>query len=323
MGRKRIIDYLLALVIVISLNFFLPRLLPGDPLLSIYGEDALITMTPEAKVELTRRMGLDKPLWEQFFNYLSGIVKGDLGYSYYFQGPVLDLLLGALPWTLLLTGLALIISTLIGFILGVESGWRKGRLADQGLLTGFMFLNGFPDLVIGLFLLLLFGVVLGLFPLGGAMTPYSQLTGVSLLLDVLHHLFLPLSALVLTEIASCYLLTRTTVVTLLEEPFILTARAKGIKPKNIRYRHVGRNSLLPIVTRTGVRLGRLFTGALFIETIFAYPGMGLLIYRAILGRDFPLIQGVFFLVAVVILLINFFVELIYPRIDPRVKNNAY
>ena len=119
------------------------------------------------------------------------------------------------------------------------------------------------------------------------------------------------------------MLTRTTVVTLLEEPFILTARAKGIKPKNIRYRHVGRNSLLPIVTRTGVRLGRLFTGALFIETIFAYPGMGLLIYRAILGRDFPLIQGVFFLVAVVILLINFFVELIYPRIDPRVKNNAY
>ncbi|MFZ7104182.1 MAG: ABC transporter permease [Peptococcaceae bacterium] len=323
MGRKRIADYIIAFLLILSLNFFLPRLLPGDPLTAIYGQDALAAMSAETEAKLVQQLGLDKSLGEQFAIYLAGLVEGDLGYSYYFQAPVTQILKGALPWTLLLVVTALVIATFLGFALGLESGWRRGRMFDKGLLTCFMFFNGFPDFVVGLFLLLIFSVALGIFPLAGALTPYGQLAGIDLVIDVLYHLILPLTALVITEVASCYLLTRSIALTVLGEPFILTARAKGIKPVHIKYKHLGRNSLLPVITRTGVRLGRLFTGALFIETIFTYPGIGLLIYRAVLFRDYALIQGVFFVVAAVIILINFVLELSYQKIDPRVKNHAY
>ncbi|KJS79749.1 MAG: ABC transporter permease [Peptococcaceae bacterium BICA1-8] len=323
MEKQRIVDYLIAFLIILSLNFFLPRLLPGDPLTAIYGDDALLSITQEAKEDLAAKMGLDKPLLEQFGIYLNSIFKGDLGYSYYFQSSVQKLLLGTLPWTLLLIVPALFISTILGFIVGLESGWRYGRLFDKRLLTGFMLLNGFPNFLVGISLLLVFSVSLGIFPLAGAVTPYAQLSGIRLLLDILHHLVLPLTALVTAEIAASYLLTRTTVLTVLGEPFILTARAKGIRTVNIKYKHLGRNSLLPVVTRIAVRLGRMFTAVLLIENIFAYPGVGLLIYRAILARDFLVIQGVLFVVAVVILVTNFLLELLYKKIDPRVIEHAY
>jgi len=145
MEKQRIVDYLIAFLIILSLNFFLPRLLPGDPLTAIYGDDALLSISQEAKEDLAAKMGLDKPLWEQFVIYFSSIFKGDLGYSYYFQSSVQKLLLGTLPWTLLLTVPALFISTILGFIVGLESGWRYGHLFDKRLLTGFMLLNGFPN----------------------------------------------------------------------------------------------------------------------------------------------------------------------------------
>ncbi|MBZ4687909.1 MAG: peptide/nickel transport system permease protein [Clostridia bacterium] len=316
--KKKALDYLLAFIIIISLNFLLPRLLPGDPLAAIYGEEALIAMTSELEAELIERFGLDKSLPEQFIIYLSSLLKADLGYSYYYETSVTKLILGALPWTLLLVGLGLVLSTLLGFILGLESGWNRGRWQDKGILTGLMLLNGFPDFFIGILLLLVFAVSLGIFPLSGALTPYTGLSGFALVRDILWHLSLPLAAVVLSEITASYLLTRTTVITILGEPFILTARAKGLKDTAIRYRHVGKNSLLPILTRTGIRVGRIFAGAIFIEIVFAYPGLGVLIFNSLMARDYPVLQGIFLLVAIGVLATNFIVDLLYKKIDPRV-----
>lgn len=319
MSDKKLSDYLIALLIIICLNFFLPRAMPGDPLAAIYGEEALLAMTPELKRELTAQFGLNKPLPEQFLLYLLSLIRGNLGYSYHYETPVLSLLLGAAPWTMLLTGLALMISTVLGYILGLESGWRRGSKADKGLLTVLMFLSGFPDFFVGIMLLLIFGVTLGFFPLAGALTPYAGLTGWSLIKDILWHLILPLTSLIIAEISAVYLLTRTTAVTVLGESFVLAARAKGIRERRIKYRHVGKNSLLPVVTRTGIRLARMLTGVLFVEIVFAYPGIGLLIYNSIMARDYPVLQGTFFLVALAVIGCNFAVDLLYRRIDPRVS----
>lgn len=312
-------NYLIAFLIILTLNFLLPRMMPGDPFTAIYGEEVLAQMTPELKSQFIQRFALDEPLWKQFFVYLSNIVRGDLGYSYYYNAPVLQVVLEALIWTLLLLGSSLILSTLLGIIMGIESGWRRGGQSDKFVLTGIMILNGFPNLFIGIILLLLFGVSLGFLPLQGAKTPYSELSGIYLVLDIAEHLILPLSSLSLAYLPSSYLLTRNTMITTIKEPFILTAKAKGLSERVVRYKHAGRNAMLPIVTVTGMRIGLLVTGALFIETIFSYPGIGSLIYKSLLMRDYPILQGAFFIVTVFVILANLIVDLLYAKIDPRIE----
>jgi peptide/nickel transport system permease protein len=318
--RKSIPTYGAALVIILGLNFFIPRMMPGDPLLAIYGEEALVVMTPELKAYLLRAFALDRPLGEQFVAYLFQMLHGNLGFSYYYNASTVEIILGRLPWTILLVGSALILSSGIGILLGIESGWRRGKMLDRSLLAGFMGLNGFPDFFLGAVLLLLFGVSLELFPLAGALSPYAGLSGLSLLADVLWHLVLPVSALTLGHVAANYLLTRNTMITVLKQPFILSARAKGLDEKTIRYRHAGRNSLLPVVTRTGIWLGRLITGTLFIEIIFAYPGLGTLTHQALLARDYVVLQGILLTVALLVLLVNLGIDFLYPRLDPRIQH---
>lgn len=319
LGTKNITIYLIALAIILTLNFLLPRLMPGDPLMAIYGDEALVQMSPQLKADLVQRFALDQSLWQQFGAYLKGLFTGDLGYSYYYNAPVFDVILGRLPWTLLLVGLSLVLSTFVGIFLGIESGWRRGSRLDRGMLAGMMSLNGFPDFFIGTVLLLVFGVTLGLLPLSGAVTPYSGLSGGALLLDVLKHLVLPLTALTLTHLTAAYLLTRNTMITVLKEPFMLTARSKGLSPRALKYHHAGRNSMLPVLTMTGIWVGVLITGTLFIEIIFSYPGLGHLMYEALLFRDYVVIQGVLLLLATVVLAINLLVDLSYTKIDPRVS----
>jgi peptide/nickel transport system permease protein len=313
------INYLIAFLIIISANFALPRLMPGDPLQAIYGDEALTAMTPELKAELTRRFSLDQSWNEQFTAYIASLLRGDLGYSYYYNTPVTKVILGSLPWTFLLAGPALLLSTLLGLILGIESGYRRGRVLDKTLLAGLMFISGFPDFFIGILMLLLFGVMLNLVPLAGALTPYAGETGLALVLDVLWHLALPLAALLLVRLTSTYLFTRNTVITTLGEAFILTARAKGCPSGVIKYRHAGRNSLLPVVTAASLQLAHLITGTLFIEIIFSYPGIGTLLYSSLLTRDYPLLQGILLTVTVIVLLINFFMDLLYKKLDPRIN----
>ncbi len=311
-------SYLIALFIILSLNFSLPRMMPSDPITAIYGEEVLVEITPELRAELMERFALDEPLWKQFFVYLSSILCCDFGYSYYYNTPVLVLILGALPWTMLLIGTSLVLSTILAIIMGIESGWRRGKKLDRSILTATMILNGFPSFFIGIILLLLFGVYLGVLPIQGAKTPYSGLSGLNLMLDILRHSILPLSALTLAQVPSSYLLMRNTMVSTLKEPFVLTARAKGLSKTVIRYKHAGRNAMLPIVTTLGVRVGTIVTGALFIEMIFSYPGVGYLVYNALFMRDYPTIQGTLFIVAVFVVVANFIVDTLYAKIDPRI-----
>jgi peptide/nickel transport system permease protein len=318
--RRNLPTYAAALLIILTVNFFLPRMMPGDPLLAIYGEEAFVVMSPELKADLLRSFALDQSLGRQFIAYLGQVLRGNLGFSYYFNAATSRVLLERIPWTLLLVGSALILSTGLGILLGIESGWRRGKAADRAMLSGFMALNGFPDFFLGMVLLLLLGVSLKLFPLSGSLTPYSGLSGFPLLLDILWHMALPVSALALAHAGGNYLLTRNTMVTVLKEPYILSARAKGLPERVICYRHAGRNSLLPVVTRTGIWMGRIVTGTLFIEVIFAYPGLGTLTHQALLARDYAVLQGILLVMAVLVLLVNFGIDLLYGRLDPRIAS---
>ena len=319
LSKRNVLTYAVALLLILSLNFILPRLMPGDPLTAIYGKEALVQMSPQLQAELVQRFSLDQALWQQLGSYFAALFQGDLGYSYYYNAPVFDVILGRLPWTLLLVGLSLILSTVLGVVLGIESGWRRGTRTDRTMLSGLMALNGFPDFFVGIVLLLVFGVALGILPLAGAMTPYSGLSGGALVLDVLKHLALPLASLTLAHLAGGYLLTRNTMITVLKEPYMLTARAKGLSQRLLKYRHAGRNSMLPVITMTGIWLGRVVTGTLFIEIVFSYPGLGYLTYEALLFRDYAIIQGVLLLVATLVLAANFLVDLSYAKLDPRVS----
>jgi len=319
LSKRNVITYAIAFVFILLLNFLLLRMMPGDPLMAIYGDEALIAMTPELKAHLVERFALDKSLWQQFGAYFLALFQGELGYSYYYNASVLSVILGRLPWTLLLVGTSLVLSTTLGIILGIESGWRRGSKTDRFMLAGLMSLNGFPDFFLGMLLLIAFGVTWGVFPLAGALTPYSGLSGLALLFDVLRHLFLPVVAMTLAHLASGYLLTRNTMITVLKEPYMLTAKAKGLSQRVLKYRHAGRNSMLPVITQTGIWMGRVVTGALFIELVFAYPGVGYLTYEALLARDYPIIQGVFLMVAISVLVANFLIDLSYPKLDPRVS----
>lgn len=187
------------------------------------------------------------------------------------------------------------------------------------MLSIMMFLGGMPDFFIGILLLLLFGVTLGWAPLGGAMSPYAGHGGIDLVLDVAHHLILPLISLVLVQLAPTYLLTRNAMLTTLRARFITTAKAMGLRERSIRYMHAGRNSLLPVVTAMGMRVPNMVTGALFLEIVFSYPGVGTLLNTALSARDYPLIQGVLLMVTVTVLTTNLLVDLTYVRLDPRVR----
>jgi len=310
--------YLMTVFILLFLNFLLPRLLPGDVIIAMYsGQEMLIT--DELYNELIVLHGLDKPLTEQFYIYITQLAHGDLGYSYISHESTTDLIMKALPWTLLLVVGSFILSSIAGIILGVESSWRRGGRFDRSLLMFMLLIDGIPSLALGIMFLTVFSLYCGWFPTAGALTPYSDATGISYMIDVLWHLILPLGAITLSQIPGDYLLIRNSMLLTIREPFVLTARAKGIKKRRIKYLHAARNAILPFFTRIGIRVVYVITGVLFIETIFAYPGLGLLTYEAISNRDLPLMQGIFTISVLLVLVVNIIVDISYKKIDPRIE----
>ncbi len=321
MMKKRIADYVLALLIILTLNFLLPRLMPGEPITAIYG-DALVEMTPQMEAHLLERYGLDRPLVEQFAVYLGNLFQGDLGYSYYFRAPVTQVISGALPWTLLLAGTSLLFSTLLGIIWGVEAGWRRGKKFDSASLVGAMLLSGVPGFVLGIMLLFVLGFHLQWFPISGGASPYLEYEGIRGAADLLWHLFLPALTLTLVQIPRNFLLMRGTLLGTKERPYVLTARSKGLKERIIRYRHALRGALPPVITRIGMSAGLLFTGVFFVEVVYAYPGLGHLFYLAIQHHDYPTVHGSLLLITVCVLVFNFLADLASIKLDPRLRENA-
>jgi len=306
------------LVVAITLNFFLPRLMPGNPLALLAGVDVGL-LQPEERAQIIEEAGLDRPLGEQYLRYWGDLLRGDFGYSYRQKRPIADLLLERLPWTLLLSGSALLISAVVGIGAGAISAWRRAGPLDIGLLWTMIAVNSVPSFWLGMLLISVVAVQWGLLPSFGAVTPASGLSGWAHVADVLRHAILPVITLSVVGAPDIYLTMRYTMLGVLGEDFIRTARAKGVRERRILFAHVIPNALAPVVTVLALRLGYVFGGAAVIETVFSYPGLGRLIFEAVSSRDYPVMQAAFLLFTVAVLLANLLADLLYPLLDPRTR----
>jgi len=315
---ERILEYALVLFIAVTLNFLLPRMMPGNPLALLAGADVGL-LTPEQRAEVSERAGLDRSLGEQYVSYLGDLASGDFGYSYRQKRPIVDMIAERLPWTLLLAGSALVFSAIVGVALGAFSAWRRGRPVDVALLSTLIALDSLPSFWLGMLFVSFFAVQLGWFPTSGAVTAASSLTGVDLALDIAGHAVLPVLTLSLLSVPGVYLTMRYAMLSVLGEDFIRTARSKGVTEGTVLFRHVARNALAPVVTVLALRLGLAFGGTVVIETVFSYPGLGRLIFEAVSGRDYPVMQATFLVFTVAVMLSNLLADLLYPIIDPRAR----
>ena len=305
----------LTALVMIYLSYSLPRLLPGDFVTAMYSCSE-VTLTAEQEAQIRAYYTQN----QNFFDYLKKLATFDWGFSYAFLSPVSELILEALPWSLLLLGLAHLISMGLGFVGGAEAAWRRGKGLEKGLVSIATVLQGMPEISTGVILLAIFALNLQWFPAAGAETAYAQISFGERLVDAARHLVLPLATLILAYLPGNFLLTRNSMVMVIGQPYITTARAKGLPPVRIRYAHAARNALLPLVTRFGLRLAFMITGALVVETIFSYPGLGTLLFNAIGMRDLPLITGIVLVSSLLVLAVNFALDLLYRFIDPRIED---
>lgn len=306
-----------SLLAVLVTSFFLFRLIPGDPVKHMTGGRQV---SAEQLATYRREFGLDLPLWQQFTGYCGKALAGDLGTSYQFNAPVLDKITEALPNTLLLTGTAFVLYTALGVFLGTRAAWRHGGLGDR-LNTGLaLTLYSIPSFWLGLLLIIVFAVgigpIPGLFPTGGMESGGEE--GFAYVLDVAHHLILPVITLVAVEYGQTLLVTRSALLDEMGSDYLTTARAKGLRDDLVRRRHAVPNAMLPTVTLIFVNLGRTVAGVILVETVFSWPGLGGLFYQALSVPDLPLVQGLFFIFAAAVIVMNTLADLIYPLLDPRV-----
>jgi len=308
--------YLIALFIIISLNFLLPRLMPGDPVMNIIGEEAYYG-SPEVLEELRAELGLDGPLYVQYGRYLVDIVRGDWGYSYLYRQPVLESTAMHLGWTLLLVLPAVLLGALIATVLGALAAWYRGSRRDAALSTGFLGAYAMPHYWLAMLALSIFSFQLGWFPLGKVSSGGSS--GLPYLLDVGWHLVLPLAVLTVYKAAYDFLVVRNSLVSIYGEEYILMAQAKGLSPMAVLFKHALRNALAPLVTVTAIQFGMIMAGALLVEVVFSWPGMGTLIFDAIAARDYPVLQAAFLIIGVCVLAANLLADITCTWLDPRTR----
>ncbi|QTX05920.1 ABC transporter permease [Agromyces archimandritae] len=306
----------ISLVMVVVLGFFAFRVLPGDPVRKIAQERP---MSPEQMDELRRQYGLDKPLIAQFWDYLVNIVTGNLGESYVYRESV-STLIGQYLWpTLLLTGTAAILAITLGLWLGQRAGWKHGSLFDKIASGTSLVLWSVPTFWLALILLMVFGGTLRWFPTGGMVTPGMRPGDPGYVLDVAMHLVLPVVTMVAVVFAQYLMVMRASLLDEKSADYLTTARAKGLRDDLVRRRHAVPNALLPAVTLVFMHIGGLIAGAVTVETVFSWPGLGKLTYEAISGPDLPLLQGTFVVFSAIIIVFNLIADLIYRQLDPRVR----
>ncbi len=309
---------------LIAVNFLLPRLLPGSPLAGAAGSEGSL-LPSSAQEELRRIYGLDRPLVDQFRAYLAGLSRGDLGRSLATHRPVSAMIAERLPWTMLLVGSSVLVSTVLGGVLGTAAAWQPhGRVPR---LTGPLVvgLGALPEFLVAMVLIVTLGTWLRIFPVGGATTPFLSAEGIRgwlvALQDLLRHATLPAATLIIGLIPAFFLLSRNALVAVVGERYLMTARGKGLPERRVLW-HAWRNALPPVLTLLGLRLAFVVTGAAVVERIFAYPGMGLLLFEAVGRRDYPVMQGVFLAASVIILAMNLVLELAATVLDPRLREKS-
>ena len=311
----RLVQAVPILFVIILINFTLIHAAPGDPIDFLIGStDA----TPEYIEGLRREFGLDQPLSVQFATYITKILQFDLGYSLRYREPVLSLILGRMPATLLLMGTALVFSSLVGILLGVFAARRLYTAGDYA--ATFISIAGYsmPVFWLGQIMLVVFALHLAWFPTQGMYSLRAPSEGIGRVLDVAHHLVLPAITYSFYHLALIFRLTRVKMQEVLALDFITTARAKGVAEGRVVYRHALRNAVLPVVTVIGLNFGFMLAGSVLTETVFAWPGMGRLLYEAVGARDYPVLMGLFTVLSVMVICANVITDVVYALVDPRV-----
>ena len=303
---------------ILILNFLIVHMVPGDPLAALLGDFPV----PSGYADKIRaEFGLDKPLSTQLGLYLVNLLQGNLGFSFANRMPVLDLLLARLGPTLLLMVPALFFAAVLGVILGVSAAPRAGSIQDSGLTALSLFGYSVPVFWLAQMLVIVFAINLGWLPAQGMKNMREEYTGIDAVLNTLRHLVLPAFSVMIFYIAIVARVARASVSEALHHDYVLTAKAKGLSSRTILWRHVLPNAMIPVVTVIGYNFGHALTGAILVETVFAWPGIGNLFITSIANRDYPVLQGIFLLAAVSVVVINILTDLLYAFLDPRVRTN--
>jgi peptide/nickel transport system permease protein len=318
---RRISFYLVALWASVTINFIIPRLAPGDPTSALMARFQG-KMNPQAIYSLQLQFGISHdPIWIQYFRYLLNLLHGDLGTSFtYFPTPVSTVLAQEVPWTLTLVGMSVIISFAVGTLLGVVIAWKRGSLMDSILPPFLTFFSAIPYFWLALIALYVLAYTLNWFPLNGG---YDTSTTIGLnsdfLMSAFYHALLPALTIVLASIAGWMLGMRNAMITTLTEDYVVLAEAKGLSEMRVMLAYAARNAILPNVTGFALSLGFVVAGSLLTEVVFSYPGIGYALLQAAQNSDYPLLQGIFLLIALAVLGANFIADLVYVMLDPRVR----
>jgi peptide/nickel transport system permease protein len=310
----KVLQALVTLWFVLTFNFFLFRVLPGDPIGMLARSEKL---SPADIATLRHDQGLDLPMAQQYVVYMKNVVTGNLGESLRTGLPVRDLI-GSRMWpTVLLVGLGTILASWLGVLIGIRGGWRRGSRFDTTSQYSSLVLYAMPEGWLGMLLLLVFSGWLHWFPAGGYAS--ADETGVAHLVDLLDHLFLPLLTLTLGYIGGYAIVMRSSMIDTINEDFVHTARAKGVPERLVRSKHVVPNAFLPSFTLIILSFGFVLGGAIVIEAVYSWPGLGLLTYQAIQTLDFPVIQAVFLIASAAVIVANLIADITYGYLDPRIK----
>ena len=302
------------------MNFALPRIAPGNPIDFLLPPEQSVALTAAQRQDLLSTYGLDEPVLAQFGHYLAGLVHGDLGYSVVYGRPVFDVVVERLPWTLLLVGTSAILAALIATAVGFRSASRRGSGSDTRTLILMLLIHSAPPFFVGMLLILTFSILLPVFPVFGAI-PMVPTHGLEFVGQAASRLALPLVTLTLFALGPIYLVARAALISELREDYVVAAEAKGITLRQVR-RHAERNAVVPVATIALLNLGQVVGGALVVETVFSYPGLGRLIYESVISRDYSVLQGTFLLLVITVIAANLVNDLIYPWLDPRIRKGG-
>src|SRR5438067_245487 len=322
---RRILFYICAVWVAITLDFFIPRLAPGDPVAAIVGKMSLKGyVSPEMKQTLAATFGLDTndPLWLQYFKYLGNLVHGNLGNSIqYFPTPVSQIIGQDIGWSIMLGGVAVVISFLFGCLLGIIVAWRCNTALDTVLSPAMNFLSAIPYFWLALISLYLFTYLLNWFPLSGGYDSADIDPGwtFDFISSVIQHAFLPALTLVVSSLAGWMLTMRNSMITTLSEDYVLMAKAKGLSEGYVMFRYAARNAILPNITGFAIAIGAIVGGQLLTEMVFSYPGIGYALLQAVQQQDYAMIQAVFLIITLAVLGANFLADMLYVVLDPRVR----
>jgi peptide/nickel transport system permease protein len=313
---RKVVAAFATLVFVVCFNFFLFRVVESDPVANLFRGRNL---TQEQRLQLEREFGLDGSRGEQFVRYLEQTAQLNFGRSYRSNRPVMEEIAERAWPTIALVGVSTLLACALGVLIGISAAWKRRTKTDYGW-TGFsMATYSMPDFWLGMLLLVSFAVLLGWFPVGGIVDPGSDATGLARLLDQAHHMFLPALTLTLAYLGEYALIMRSSLLDTMREDYLTLARAKGLRDVAVRNRHAVPNALLPVVTLVALSFGFVLSGAIAVETIFSWPGLGLLTYEALRGPDLPLLQGLFLVFSAAVIFFNLVADLLYAYLDPRVR----